>query len=445
MTDTSPRLQGAARRRRRWLVGVVVLIALAAAGFAVVRPIRPANPEPPGVDPTRLDPAIFRTIDLSRAIVLRSPRSATAWGELGQKFLAHHFFDEAVTCLTRAEQLDPRAIRWPYCQALAVRRTDPDTAIAALQRAAGCDSNAPEVVRLMLADLLLQRGRLDEADAQFRHVLAQDPDNPRALLGLGQVAYERDALGEALSQGRRVADDPRVAKAANIFVATVYQRLGDRTAAGHALERSRNLPDDPRWPDPFADEVVALQVGLHADLARAAELLRQDHLSDALRLIQGTVTDYPDAALAWLLLGRILLRGRQLPAAEQAVRRALDREPDAPEAQFYLGVVLFLQQNPAGAEPHFRRALERKPDYTLAHYNLGHCRRQQGDRSGAAAAFRAALRCQPDLADAHLSLGEVLAEQGRCGEAATHLRQALTLRPNDSRAREVLQTVETPP
>jgi tetratricopeptide (TPR) repeat protein len=442
MNDTAARIpgKGSGRRWRLGLTGAVLLAALVAAGFGLAR--RPREPEPPGIDPGRVDPAVGRTIERSRAEVVRSPHSGEAWGKLGMKFLGHHFFAEAVACLARAEQLDPGEARWPYLQALAVRRTDPDAAIVKLRRAVEVCGDSPPVARLMLAELLLQRGHLEEAEAHFGRALAHDPEGGRAQLGLGQVAYERDALSDALGHGRRAAADPRTAKAANVFLAEVYQRLGDRAAAEQALLRSRSLPDDPRPPDPYADEVVALQVGLHAGLARGFELLRQDRVPEALRLIQQTANDYPESAPAWLLLGRILVRARNLPAAEQALRLALERDPDAAEVEFYLGVVSFLRKDSKAAAPHFRRATELKPDYALAHYNLGQCLLQRGDRAGAVAACRAALHCQPDLADAHVSLGELLAQQGRRDEATAHLRQALALRPADARARQLLEQVQ---
>jgi tetratricopeptide (TPR) repeat protein len=424
---------------KRYAILAMVLLVVGG-GAALTWKLWPSTPpQPPALDPSGIDPMVWRALEAARAEVERAPRSSRAWGRLGMVLLAHQLRSESLVCLARAEQLDPRDARWPYYQALAVRRSDPEAAIAHLRRAvaAGTDDGP----RLLLAELLLQRGQLDEAETQFRAVLSQEPTNSRAHLGLAQAAFERDDLPGCLEQLRRALDDPHTRKAAHTFLAEVEQRRGDRAAAEKASREAQALPDDARWPDPLAEAVQEMVVGHLEVVTRAAALLQQNQPEQAIPLLQRAIADYPESSWACVLLGRAWIRAGDLATAEKALQEAVRRDPDTVEGQFYLGVALSEQKHFTAAIPHFQKAARLKPDYALAWYNLGFCRKQQGDRAGAREAFQMAIACKPQFAEARVNLGELLAEDGEVEAALEQLRQGVELAPNDARARRLLEMV----
>jgi tetratricopeptide (TPR) repeat protein len=432
----------AAPGRRRYVALALVLLGVALVCGLAWRWQRRSKPmEPPALDPTGVDPLIVRAVERARTEVRQAPNSASTWGRLGMVLLVHQFRAEAGLCLARAEQLDARDVRWPYYQALAVRFSDPESAIVHLRRAVALAGESDETPRLLLGELLVQRGQLDEAETIFRDILQRDAHNSRAHAGLARAALERDDLPGSLAHLREAKTDLRTRKAAHVLLAEVQQRLGDRAAAEAALRHGQSLPDDDPWPDPLAEQLQALGVGRLMTLTRAVALLRQDRIPEAIELIQQSLEDYPDMGWDWVLLGRAFLRGKNVAAAEQAFRTALQKEPNSVEAHFYLGVVLFLQSKPREAAPHFRKATELKPDYSRAYYNLGHCLKQQDDRPGAVAAFRKAISCDPQYADARTNLGELLAEDGQFDAALEQLRQAVQTAPDDARAKQLLESV----
>ncbi len=427
---------------KRYAVLAIILLSVGiAAGLTWKRWPHTPPPQPPTLDPSGVDPVVWRAIEAARAEVGRAPQSSRAWGRLGMVLLAHQFRAEAVICLARAEQLDPRDARWPYYQALAVRRSDPETTIACLRRAvaaAGADYEGP---RLLLAEMLLQREALDEAESLFRAVVNRDPHNSRAHLGLAQIAFERDDLTTCLEHLHQAEDDPHTRKAAHTFLAEVQQRRGDRAAAEKALRQAQDLPEDAHWPDPLAESMYEMVVGHLEVVTRAAALINQRQAEQAIPLLQRAIKDYPESSWACVLLGRAWIIAGDLRAAEEALREAVRRAPDSVEGQFYLGVVLSEQKNFAAAVPYFHKATQLKPDYALAWYNLGFCRKQQGNRADACAAFRTAIACKPQFAEARINLGELLAEEGQIDAAVEQLRQALQLTPNEPRARRLLEAV----
>jgi tetratricopeptide (TPR) repeat protein len=427
--------------KRYAVLTIVLLVSGIAGGVAWHRWPRTPLPEPPALDPSGVDTAVWRTVEAARGEVRRDPQSSRAWGRLGMLLLAHQFRAESVVCLAHAEQLDPREARWPYYQALAVRRSDPETAIAALRRAIAVDRDDYDALPLLLGDLLVQRGPLDEAETRFRDVLRRDAHNSRAHLGLAQAAFERDDLADCLTHLRQATDDPRTRKAAHTFLAVLQQRRGDRAAAEKALADAQSLPDDAPWPDPLAESVQSMVVGHLEAITHAAALLQQNQAEQAISLLQRAIEDYPESSWARVLLGRAWLRLHNLSAAEQALTAAAKLAPDSVEAQFYLGVVLSEQEKYTEAIPYFRKATQLKADYALAWYNLGFCRKQQGDRAAAREAFRTAIACKPQFAEARINLGELLADDGEIDAALSQLRQAVKLAPTEKRAQQLLETL----
>jgi tetratricopeptide (TPR) repeat protein len=440
--DTRPSRLGLSHPRTLLLLAAAfVSLAAAAAGYLWYRQSSAGDP-PPAIDLTGADPEVARAVEAARAAAAQSPRSAAAWGRLGMVLAAHDYRREAEPCLARAEQLDPREPRWPYLRGLALLQGNPEAAIPPLGRAADLCPDGPETPRLQLGEALLALGRLDEAEPLFEHTLRGSPQHPRAHLALARIALARDRPDEALEHLGPAAGHPGTRKAAQLLLAEVQQRRQDAAAADRARALAGRLPDDPPWPDPFVEEMMQLQQGRQARLARADRLLEQDRVPEAVALLRETAGEYPDAAWVWLALGRAYVQRGDVPAAEPAFRRALALEPDLIEGHFYLGVALFGRDDAAGAAASFRRATQLKPDYAVAHYNLGQCLLRIGDRAGAREAFATAVRCKPHYAEAHTNLGKLLKEDGRYPEALAHLREAVRLSPADREAAGLLREVE---
>src|SRR5262249_58971060 len=95
----------------------------------------------------------------------------------------------------------------------ALRLPDLEAGILKLQRAVELGDTQPSSPRLRLAEALLARGRLDEAEEHFREVLRHEPNNPRARLGLGRLAVFRDDFAGSLEPLRAARGSPYPRKA----------------------------------------------------------------------------------------------------------------------------------------------------------------------------------------------------------------------------------------
>jgi tetratricopeptide (TPR) repeat protein len=395
-------------------------------------------PAPPAVSYADVDPAVAAAIEAARREVWWKPHSAAAWGRLGLLLRAHGVRPEANRCFAQAEQLAADDPRWPYLQGYALRLDDPEAAVRHLQRAVALCGTSPDAPALTLADVFAQQGRFDDAEGQCRRVLQNDSENPRAHLGLGRLALERDNPRAALPHLRRAADGESTRKAAAVGLARAYHQLGDPTAAAAARARAAELPNDRPWPNPFLDEMPLL-LGKQARLARLKSLHQQGRTAEMRELARLIEDDYPD--VYWLVEGRQQMDLGQLSAAEQALRKAAELAPASVEAHFDLGTVLYRRKDYGAAAASFRTVTELQPDYGPAYLGLGRCRAAQGDRAAADRAFRDAVRLMPQSAEAHRELGGWLAREGWADEAAVHLRQSLQLNPQDAQARRLLEDV----
>jgi tetratricopeptide (TPR) repeat protein len=394
-------------------------------------------PVPPELDLAGADPAIVRAIDEARAEVHASPRSAAAWGRLGMLLRAHDFGMEANACFAQAERFDGTDPRWPYLQGLTLALSDRDAAIPLLESAAQ-RSSTTTAPRLRLAEVLLLQGRQEDARRHFQKVVASDPANPRAQLGLARLAQRRDEGNVALIHVTHAVSSPLTRKSALTLRAEIRQQLGMPDQAGEDLRQAAKEPDDPPWPDPFVEEVERLRVGVQARLNLADRLLQQGRGPEAIALLEETAQSAPESDGVYLVLGQTWLRLGNPAQAQKALERAVAQTPGAAEAHFQLGNALFLQDQPGPAAERFRAAIRLNPAHVLAHYNLAHSLLKGGDRPGAIAAFRAALRYRPNYADAHINLGDLLAQEGKNVEALAHLEEAVRLAPADARARKLL-------
>jgi tetratricopeptide (TPR) repeat protein len=355
--------------------------------------------------------------------------------------LAHRFTETAAICFAQAEHLDPHNPRWPYYRGQTLMDADLDAAIPVLKRAANASGGAPDAPRLLFADVLATRGHLDEAAAQYMAVLAMDPGNVRAHLGLARVAYTRNELAEALTQLGFSGTDVRTRKATASLMASILRAQGNANAADEQLKQVSALPADAEWSDPFSQEVNQLRTGRKANCDQARQLYATGFRKEAINLLQRTVRDYPHSDVAWLMLGQALIGEDDWPGAEQSLRAAVREAPESDENLQYLGMALAGKHDDRAAAASFRKATELRPENAEVQILLGQCLKRLNDNAGAVRAFRAAIRYQPQIEDAHVLLAETLLGQGNAGEALLQVRQALQLNPTSQKANDLLHKV----
>ena len=300
----------------------------------------------------------------------RDEADADATGGLGLVRLRQSRPAEARTLLARAIRLDPaHRARWQpalagadagRAGAEAGRRHDE---VARLAEQGRLDEAERLLLRLMdgrgdwgshlqLADIRSRAGRLADAEAGFRRVLAARPDSPAALGGLAGVlakqgrTEEADALfarAEAAGRGTREAGRSRAERLrlraagvtdpvaqVGLYRAAVaadpadpWLRLDFARALrrqGRAAEGRRVLADlsDARDPSPEAIQAAAIFARESGDLETAADLIARlppRARTPEMQEVQARAALHAEMRAASVLATRDGLRARLLPLA----------------------------------------------------------------------------------------------------------------------------------
>ena len=258
-------------------------------------------------------------------------------------------------------------------------------------------------------------GRLDEAEASYREILAADPDHADAIHLLGVIAFQRGALDDALSLIRR-------AIAVDEGVALYHSNLGRVAKAAGRLDEAvtayrRALTSTPR------------SAAVYSDLAAA--LLAMGNIAESIQSSRTALALDPKFANAHYNLGLALRELGWKAEAEISFRKALAVDPDRPDVLFNLGLTLHEMDDLDGAADFYRRALVLAPGLTDALCNLGNAARAQGRWEQAIGCYRQALAQSPEQAEVHMNLGVALQETGGLAEALPCYERALSIAPDD--------------
>ncbi|MBR1090978.1 glycosyltransferase family protein [Bradyrhizobium manausense] len=219
----------------------------------------------------------------------------------------------------------------------------------------------------MLAAALssLGAGRLGEAEALCRPILARYPQHVGALHCMAQAAFRAGRPGEAVPLLRRA----------------VKAQRGD--------------------------------AGLLANLGIV--LRAAGKLDEAVKVYRQALSEAPEAGEIWFNLGNALREGGHDGEAEAAYRRALasgNCRFDGAGVHANLGLLLEARGSLIAAAAAHRQAIRRMPDMPEYHYNLGNALRANLDLDEAVLAYGEALRLRPNYPEARLNQSLAFLLQG---------------------------------
>ena len=273
--------------------------------------------------------------------------------------------------------------------------------------------------RFTLARLLLQAGRVDDAQKQFEAALAQDPDNPVILFSLAQVAAQAGQNGVAQQYLQRYIDLPADIARDNA-IAMLFM--------GQIAEEDKRYEDAIRW-------YARVDAGEQADVARIRQALllgRLKRVDEALALLREPAVD--EARMRSRLIAvqaQVLREAGRYADAFKVLDDGLKRQPDDTDLLYDHAMAAEKINRIDVLEASLRKLIEAKPDHAHAYNALGYTLADRNLRlSEAQRLIEKALELAPD--DAHIldSMGWVLFRRGDLEGAIRYLRKAYALRPD---------------
>jgi tetratricopeptide (TPR) repeat protein len=237
-----------------------------------------------------------------------------------------------------------------------------------------------------------------------------------------QTAFEHHRAGE-LEQAARIyqqllADDPNNIRALHLFGALMIQARRPTDAIALLRHGTAIAPASPDMHFLLGDALI-----MAGDFAGAEAAYRQSISLQPL---------FPQAHNG---LGLALVHQQKLEAAIESWRRSIQLKHDYAEAHANLGAALAQVEKPAEAAEVLNRAVQLNPNFAPAHNNLANVLDKLEQTDEAIPHWERALALYPDYFDALVNLGRTVQRRGQHQRAMDLLDHALRLKPSNPDAR----------
>jgi len=279
--------------------------------------------------------------------------------------------------------------------------------------------------------MLLERGRTDEAVAEFRAALELSPTHAQAWHNLGNVDSTRGRFAEAIGFYRRALELEPENASFHASLGHAYLEAGQPEAAVATLRAAVALAPD-RAVHSYNLASVLMRLGRTEEagppLARALELMPDDlqmvgnyavwlrrsgRAAESVTRLEEALRTWPDSALLHSHLGVALLEDGRVPEGIRALETALPLDPKSAQTRYNLGIAYARTERPGDAIPQFEALLQLSPPTAELLDNLGTMYALTGRYDDALATFQKALALDPAHRNARSNLEAVQAHLRR--------------------------------
>ncbi len=334
------------------------------------------------------------------------PDPKTRVGELAKiqsayRLYADGDFAAAVSAFDKIVEENPGIDdAWEYLALAYLRLGRPEEAVATYRRAL---QTLPGSKKLSLgaARFFYGVGLLDDAFVQANIAIPYDPAAAHTLLA--QIALQRGDPDGAEAEAREAMTADNRQPGPRLLLADVLVARGNPDEAAELLVETLN------------EGITAESV--YAKLAITYVWLGQ--LEKAEAALEGfEETDELNTLLAF---GRLASSRQRWSEARGWFERAQETDPNNPTVKLNLGMVALTDGRVADAEKYLAEAVAGLPGSFEGWNALGVARVRQGDVEGAVAAWERAHQLDPGVVDLLFNLGLAHAQAGRLSVAADYL------------------------
>lgn len=373
----------------------------------------------------------------AQAEAQKSPDDPLALGRLGAFYYAHGYPTEAARVLAHGAQVTPDEPQWGYYAALGyLKAGETQKAAPGLEQMIEARPDyMPAYLRLAE---VLRASDPQRARELYTHVLAADPVNGLALVGVGRIAAQQGRNEEALEYFEKAAGlIPNYADALQ-GAAETARKLGQTEKAEQYAQRAEEGLPYPPIQDPLENGLLG--GGLHAEtLARdAMALATQGRHQEAEARLQAALEIGGADVMCFFAVASLRASQQRFDEALRAAERGLESAPDHIDLKSVRAQILVDLGRTQEAEAQFREILKQQPTHGLTLQRLFALLQRQ-DRAGEAVELlRAAVQEDPDDARRRHNLAQYLLATNQPAEAVEQLKQALELQPQAVPSRYLL-------
>lgn len=402
------------------------------------------------------------------AALKADPSCALAYDGIGLTYLRQDDYGQADQALRKALNCDPLNVEILNHMATATyNQGHYDESIIFYKQALSLARPEEDFrLRVNLANVLRDKGDVQEACEQYEQAVKEKPDYAPAYNNLAVLYYNNGKLDIAAEEAKKaIRFKPNYAMA-YYHLGLIESARHNTAAATDALQQSLKYESNPRYiadtqkvlkrllnqggqtastgaTGPSLPGFVSMLGGGGKDGgtsgAKATQYLRDKQWKLAQREIEDLIKEPGgmDDAYLWNNLGYAWAHQGKDGAASAiaAYKRAIGLAKSGfPTAQYNMGIVLQSMGSDSDAEHAFKQAIEDAKDahttFPLAQNALGLLLKKRGDLKGADAAYRRAIaQSGVDLPVAHYNRAIVLEKLDNTREAVREYKAYLTLAP----------------
>jgi tetratricopeptide (TPR) repeat protein len=302
----------------------------------------------------------------------------------------------------------------------------------------------PQIIELHRA------GRLAEAEAQYRQVLAQNPRHPDALHMLGLLLHQtnRSEQGMQLIQQSIAVLPTNPLAYSNL--AEVVRRLGRLDEAERLCRQALSI--QPNLSAAHVNLAMALlqrgksQEAMQHGL-RAIEVSPREHngytvtgmcltelqrIPEAIRYFEESLKLNPNDVIVLPTLANLYVRREMNDQAVAMMQRSVDLQPNDPQALLNMGALYAQLEKFDRAAEWLEKSLALKPDFLPAIAHLAGVRTGQKRFEESIALCRRVIAADPEQIDMMATMAEALMNLGRFEEAISEMQKAIAIKPRSS-------------
>ncbi|MEA3337021.1 MAG: tetratricopeptide repeat protein [Chloroflexota bacterium] len=302
---------------------------------------------------------------------------------------------------------------------------------------------------------LASAGQYEEAEVALSAVLASDPEDPFALLALGNLLDEKGRQENAHAIWKRANLDQAVSQQLHRIGSSLDSSEGEamlllateidprNSNAYHALA-GRYWHSDRQKAVELYEKSLAndLLAPFYRYLAEGRLALDQERWQEATGAFENAVAIRPKRADVRQHLATSLRKlGRNQEAITQ-LKQAAQLAETNPWPLVHLGEIYVEERAFDEAIAALAAASQRQNDLAIAFVLLGRAYRANEQLNPSVEAWERAVELAPENPGYHLRLAEVLAATGETERAILAVQEALRLNPNNAHALRLLESLD---
>ncbi|MCX7835750.1 MAG: tetratricopeptide repeat protein [bacterium] len=277
--------------------------------------------------------------------------------------------------------------------------------------------------KIALADIMRREGKLEEAQALLKEVLAVDYKNFDATETLMLVESQ---LGPPIRRlERRINRNPQDWEARKELV-DYYLDMELYYTAKEVLE-----PVAAQFPK---DTAVTRKMNL---INQQIAKLREEEIRQA----RFRIEDNPMDIQARIRYGQLLSSVGKYKEAVAQYRDALRLQPNEPEVMYYLAEALVASNQYKEAQEYYRQLADRYPANFQYRFRYAQLLSWSGDYDQALREYERANRINPNSAEVELGIANILRWRGQRTAAIQRYQRVLAIRPLDTEAITALRGI----